>query len=399
MNNMGKDIFVLWDNLDYLILIPLTEQACCIWSENTEWTSLYQPKYRNPKAITNSCFYDFHQDGPIIICLNKKTHKKYRFHKRYRPVDENNQPLQNVKDHALLLLGMISCRLDILPSYHHIFYDCFKLSKLILSERHDIIEYVPVNTPGYLDLITIAIKEHAYLFESLYEKISKEDILYVINKSIELDNNFLAMAGLSNSFWSQNLIEYEHFFKLAIPYNPKHIYGLMAKEHLIEKHTYNTLIKYAVRHNPECLQYIPRDNKIYLELCELAIINKPEVISHLGRLKMETYQRLALIAIQKDWRAIVYVKNNLPEYKEICNQIVKDNLGITNKTYLQNRRLIGKEIERLDHKNREVQDIILNKYIENDKIKREGTPVWIRNKEYLTYKDIIQECWEKIYYI
>lgn len=388
------DKIVLWDDKDYLVIVPLTEEVSNTLSEGTKWTSLYQKRYRIPRALTDNCFYDFYQSSPLIIAIHKPSGNKYRFNKRYTPTDANDNKLNNVTDPMLKLLCMLVSRVDSLSSYQDIQFNSFNLAKLILNERHDLIEYVDINHPQYIELCLIAIKEHSYLIYPLYDKLNDDKIFELFNKAIDSDDSFLTMTGFVFSFWSRHLTEYKTLFKQAIRLNHNHIHSLLNFESVLGEETYD-LARFAIQANPEAIQHIPRKFKIYLELCAIAVQYKPNTIAYMGRLKPETYQQLALSAIHHDWRSIVYVKTSLPDYKEICAQIVEKEFGIVNQTYVKNRKLIGKaerEVNPIDYQS--IEDKVLSEHIDRKNREENGlTPLWLLNNEPSLYKQILQECY------
>jgi len=67
-----SNIKKLYDDSEWLLLIPLTHKASCVYGANTKWCT----------AGKNSedTFNDYSDEGSLYILINKNTHKKWQFH-------------------------------------------------------------------------------------------------------------------------------------------------------------------------------------------------------------------------------------------------------------------------------------------------------------------------------
>ncbi len=93
-----KDSKVIYEDENYLIMSPLTEQASCELGKDTEWcTAKYKPgDYRN-------MFNHYNKSSPLYILFNKKTGEKTQYHiDGNQMMDENDADVFNIEFYKLL---------------------------------------------------------------------------------------------------------------------------------------------------------------------------------------------------------------------------------------------------------------------------------------------------------
>jgi hypothetical protein len=75
LKNAKKEIKVVYEDDEYLMLKPLTHASSCVYGYNAKWcTSMVNEK---------EYFYSHSRDGILIYVLNKKTNKKFGFYNKY----------------------------------------------------------------------------------------------------------------------------------------------------------------------------------------------------------------------------------------------------------------------------------------------------------------------------
>lgn len=67
-----NDIDVVFENDDWLVLIPKSMEASIYWGSKTKWCTA-------TKTIENNQFKNYSENGPLYININKKTKAKYQF--------------------------------------------------------------------------------------------------------------------------------------------------------------------------------------------------------------------------------------------------------------------------------------------------------------------------------
>jgi hypothetical protein len=89
---MMKQARVVMDTPEYLIVVPLTQEASCYFGVNTQWCTA---------STTSSNYFDsYNKDGPIYIILEKKTNTRWQFHfSSAQFMDENDRSI-DVTDFA-----------------------------------------------------------------------------------------------------------------------------------------------------------------------------------------------------------------------------------------------------------------------------------------------------------
>lgn len=72
IRQLKKDVKKVYEDSDWLILIPLTREAAIYYGKNTQWCTA---------AERSSNYYDtYTKEGPLYININKKDNRKYQFH-------------------------------------------------------------------------------------------------------------------------------------------------------------------------------------------------------------------------------------------------------------------------------------------------------------------------------
>lgn len=71
IRRIKQDAEKVYEDSDWLILIPKTEEAAKYYGKGTRWCTA---------ATHNNMFQYYNQDGPLYININKKTNEKYQFH-------------------------------------------------------------------------------------------------------------------------------------------------------------------------------------------------------------------------------------------------------------------------------------------------------------------------------
>lgn len=71
IRRIKQDVEKVYEDSDWLILIPKTEEAAKYYGKGTRWCTA---------ATNNNMFQYYNEDGPLYININKKTNEKYQFH-------------------------------------------------------------------------------------------------------------------------------------------------------------------------------------------------------------------------------------------------------------------------------------------------------------------------------
>lgn len=93
-----KDSKIIYEDENYLIMSPLTEQASCELGKNTEWcTAKYKPN------DSRNMFNHYTRESPLYILFNKKTGEKTQYHsKTNQMMNENDEMVVNVEFYKLI---------------------------------------------------------------------------------------------------------------------------------------------------------------------------------------------------------------------------------------------------------------------------------------------------------
>lgn len=85
IRRIKKDAEKVYEDDEWLVVIPKTEEAACFYGKNTQWCTA---------ADNNNQFDYYNRDGKIYININKYTNKKFQFHFESRQfMDENDSPI------------------------------------------------------------------------------------------------------------------------------------------------------------------------------------------------------------------------------------------------------------------------------------------------------------------
>lgn len=71
LSDKKNDITKVFDNDQYSIIIPLTKEASILYGKGTKWCTA---------ALKDNLFDDYSNKGPLFICINKKTKRKFQYH-------------------------------------------------------------------------------------------------------------------------------------------------------------------------------------------------------------------------------------------------------------------------------------------------------------------------------
>src|SRR5690554_5291980 len=85
VRRIKKDAEKVYEDNEWLVVVPKTEEAACFYGKNTQWCT----------AADNNNYFDYYnRDGKIYININKITNKKFQFHFESRQfMDENDSPI------------------------------------------------------------------------------------------------------------------------------------------------------------------------------------------------------------------------------------------------------------------------------------------------------------------
>ena len=67
-----KDTKKIYEDDNWLILIPLTKEAACYYGKNTQWCTA--------ATSSNNMFDSYSTEGPLYINIDKRNNRKYQFH-------------------------------------------------------------------------------------------------------------------------------------------------------------------------------------------------------------------------------------------------------------------------------------------------------------------------------
>ena len=86
IRKIKKDAEKVYEDNEWLVVVPKTEEAACYYGKNTQWCTA-ATQYSNQ-------FNHYNRYGKIYININKITNEKYQFHFEYREfMDERNSPI------------------------------------------------------------------------------------------------------------------------------------------------------------------------------------------------------------------------------------------------------------------------------------------------------------------
>ena len=138
VHSAKDDIKKLYEDDEWLVLIPLSHEADCYWGSNTHWCTAYRDD--------DEWFTHYSNKGPLYININKKTGEKYQFH------FESDQFMDKMdKDIKTPVLKTIGANQGVINLYKNILeqYDdgMVALYRLIYQEWDEEEEYVVFRTP------------------------------------------------------------------------------------------------------------------------------------------------------------------------------------------------------------------------------------------------------------
>lgn len=85
IRRIKKDAEKVYEDDEWLVVVPKTEEAACFYGKNTQWCTA---------ADNNNQFNYYNRDGKIYININKYTNKKFQFHFESKQfMDENDSPI------------------------------------------------------------------------------------------------------------------------------------------------------------------------------------------------------------------------------------------------------------------------------------------------------------------
>lgn len=85
IRRIKKDAEKVYEDNEWLVVIPKTKEAACFYGKNTQWCTA---------ADNNNQFDYYNRDGKIYININKITNKKFQFHFESKQfMDENDSPI------------------------------------------------------------------------------------------------------------------------------------------------------------------------------------------------------------------------------------------------------------------------------------------------------------------
>ena len=82
-----NEIDKVFENGDWLIMIPKTERASCLIGKGTQWCTAAEQ--------SNNMFDHYNSDGPLYVLVNKDDNKKYQLHfESNQLMDENDRAVE-----------------------------------------------------------------------------------------------------------------------------------------------------------------------------------------------------------------------------------------------------------------------------------------------------------------
>jgi len=82
-----NEIDKVFENSNWLIMIPKTERASCLIGKGTKWCTAADE--------SNNMFDNYNSDGPLYVMVNKDNNKKYQLHfESNQLMDENDSPIK-----------------------------------------------------------------------------------------------------------------------------------------------------------------------------------------------------------------------------------------------------------------------------------------------------------------
>lgn len=88
IRRIKKDAEKVYEDNEWLVVIPKTKEAACYYGKNTQWCTA---------ADNNNQFDYYNRDGKIYININKTTNEKFQFHfESQQFMDENDSPITTV---------------------------------------------------------------------------------------------------------------------------------------------------------------------------------------------------------------------------------------------------------------------------------------------------------------
>ena len=81
-----KEVKKVFENGDWLVMIPLTERASCLIGKGTQWCTAADE--------SDNMFDNYNSDGPLYVIVNKDDNSKYQLHFESNQImDENDRPV------------------------------------------------------------------------------------------------------------------------------------------------------------------------------------------------------------------------------------------------------------------------------------------------------------------
>ena len=80
-----KEVKKVFEDDEWLIMVPTTERASCLIGKGTQWCTA---------ADNNNMFDHYSEDGPLYVIVNKETNTKYQLHfESQQLMDETDRPI------------------------------------------------------------------------------------------------------------------------------------------------------------------------------------------------------------------------------------------------------------------------------------------------------------------
>ena len=298
-----RDSKLIYQDANWLIVIPRTEKAAQFWGRGTEWCTAWgDPRGLHPKR---SCRFDaYNKDGPLVVIINKQDpQERYQWHSAsHQYMDRNDHKdtkmIEQLPQQAWASVGLFVPLLAV----RHMKNPTPEIELAAVKQNGNVIKYIPNPTP---ETQLAAVKQDI------------QSIRYINNPTPEVQLAAVKSFGPAIEYIKRPSPEVQlaavKSFGTAIEYikRPSPEVQLAAvKDH-------GRAIRFIKRPSPEVqLAAVTQDGQaIYYinnpspEVQLAAVKSFGPAIEYIKNPSPETQ----LAAVKQDGRAIRYIKNPSPE--------------------------------------------------------------------------------------
>jgi len=311
---------------DYLIVIPKTPEASCFWGRGTEWCTA--------STKSKNYFNHYNANGPLIICMTPDN-RKYQFNQGSSPMDENDKPLNNIKNPLLAILALMTQQShSVSKETMNKIFRVQELMNIIIPENPQILFHISnEQTKNILNKETCyqIIKNNPVYFYIIPDEMKTRDL---VDMYIE-QNKHLSFIEIPDRFWDKELCQkilkvdpnyIQDIIKQVTTKDSQMLVDIVKENglnlaYLKKKDRNEELCNLAINQNGLALRYVPKEY-ITPEMYKIAVQNNGLALQHVP-VELRS-KELCQIAVQQNGMALSSVPRDL-RTQELCNFAINQN--------------------------------------------------------------------------